>query len=143
MAKTVLLIEDDRYDRRLIVDALKEADDQLNVRVEMNGLDAVLYVKGEVKFADRKTYPPPDLIVLDLGLPLFDGYEFPNWVRKNGPSNNRNVPVVVLTGSDRPEDVSQAYHLGANTVITKPTHWEEFSREVKGLTRFCSSNRTR
>lgn len=135
MSAKILVVEDDPSDAKLIVDALKELEPKLDVFVETTGVDAVLYVKGEVKYANREKYPFPDVILLDLDLPTFDGFEFLEWLRRE-PSKRRRTPVVVVTGANDPGTLSRAYLMGANSVITKSSNWTQFTRALRDVKRF-------
>jgi two-component system response regulator len=138
MSKTFLLVEDELNDAVLISRAINEAAPLVRVHIEKNGVNAALYIKGEAKFADRSKFPIPDLILLDLNMPLFDGFEFLEWLRSE-PSPVCRIPVVVITGRDGQEGLTRAYNLGANAVITKPTNWTEYKQRIETLARYWSA----
>ncbi len=73
----------------------------------------------------------PDLILLDLNLPEVDGLQVLATVRAS--RDLRTTPVVILTASDRDEDVVKSYELGANSYIQKPVEFEEFRHAVEVL----------
>ena len=129
MAKTFLLVEDDPNDAHLMREVLKETHSSANIHVEHNGLNAVLYLKGEVKFANRDKYPIPDAILLDLEMPFFDGFEFLGWLRKE--AQHQQIPVIVVTGSNRSTDIARVYELGAKGVVLKSSNWGHFKRKSK------------
>ena len=131
------MVEDDLPDVVLISSALNKSDPLIRVQVVRSGEDAVHYLKGEAKFADRKKYPVPDLVILDLGLPMFDGFDFLGWLRAE-PSVICRIPVVVLTGSDREEDIDRAYSLGANALIAKPKNGSNYPLCLEAISAFWS-----
>jgi CheY-like chemotaxis protein len=73
----------------------------------------------------------PDLIMMDLELPRIDGLELLRELRSR--PFYRDVPVVVFTGSQRPEDLSRSYHLGANCVVYKPVRTEDYVAVVRSV----------
>lgn len=114
----VLLAEDDEDYVLLIRRAFLQAQIPNPLFVVSDGQQAMSYLKGEGRFADREEFPLPDLLLLDLKLPRFSGFEVLAWVRTQpGFSGLR---VLVLTSSDRIKDVNDAYRLGANSFLVKP-----------------------
>ena len=88
------------------------------MRFVTDGQEAVDYLAGIGKFEDRKANPLPRLLLLDLKMPLLDGFDVLRWMRKQ-PVLYR-LPVAVLTSSNLDNDVDRAYDLGANSYIVKP-----------------------
>jgi len=125
----ILLAEDDERDLELITLALRGNGVPINIQRVQDGEQAMHYLQGQEPFADRLTYPFPDLMILDLKLPRFTGLEVLLW-RKNHPQCAR-VPVVVFSGSSLPRDINDAYSLGANSYFTKPDTAEEL-RDIRG-----------
>jgi len=113
----ILVAEDDANDRVLLTHALMR--DSLPVRVAMvgDGEEAVNYLEGEGRFANRAEFPMPDLLLLDLKMPRMNGLDVLRWLRTNElcPS----LPVIIFSGSGLEKDVQAAYHLGANTYFQK------------------------
>jgi CheY-like chemotaxis protein len=86
--------------------------------VVADGTQVIEYLDGEGVYGDRKAYPFPDLVVLDLKMPLLDGLEVLTWIRTE--SAWPRLPVVLLSGSGLEKDVEEAYRLGANSYFQKP-----------------------
>jgi DNA-binding response OmpR family regulator len=128
---TFLLVEDDMDAVTLLKRALKTGVPENDIQVVEHGVEAALYLKGEAKFADRARFPIPKVILLDLNLPLFDGFEFLEWLRTEATASQRRIPVVVMSSSDRIEDVRRAYALGANSYVVKPADWSEFKDRIR------------
>jgi len=138
MPKTFLLVEDDAHDAALLKLALKAESADIHLQIVNNGVDATLYLKGEARFAPRHKFPLPRVILLDIQMPLFDGFEFLAWLRNDAPVPQRQSPVVVMSGSDRRKDIDRAYDLGANAYLIKPQAWSEFKQRLRGMASFWS-----
>ncbi|NCP86281.1 MAG: two-component system response regulator [Anaerolineae bacterium CG_4_9_14_3_um_filter_57_17] len=129
----ILLVEDNRMDVELTLDAFKEARLENKIHVASNGQEALDYLFGRGKYSDRKTYPTPNLILLDLKLPGVDGFEVLRQV-KSTPVLKR-IPVVILTSSKDEGDRALSYDIGANSYLVKPVSFEGFLgvvREING-----------
>lgn len=128
----VLVLEDDADDFFFLQRALGRAGVHLPLQHLQNGAAAVSYFRGEGEFADRKRYPIPVVVVADLKMPAFDGLEFVRWLRQE--SDYKSVPVIVVSSSTIPSDVSQAYANGANWFIEKPldpTRYDAFAAALR------------
>lgn len=128
---TILLIEDDANDVFLMQRALKKAEVPNPLQVVGDGDEAVDYLSGSGRFADRGQFPLPVLVLLDLKLPRKNGIEVLQWLRQQ-PSLKR-LPVVVLTSSREPNDVNLAYDYGANSYLVKPLGSEALLNLVRSL----------
>ena len=112
----VLIAEDNEDHVFLAVRALKDLNGtRLEVEAVRDGADALDYIRGLGKFAERTL---PHLILLDIKMPKIDGLEVLR-ILKEDPQF-KAIPVVMLTASERPEDVDMSYQLGANSYVTKP-----------------------
>ena len=127
--KTVLLVDDDENTLIFTRVALKHMGESPQLQYVANGLQATQYLQGSGRFADRQAYPFPDLILLDLKMPVIDGFEFLGWIRSH-PRFSR-LPVVVLTGSTYPPDVRRAHQLGANSFLEKSSELFDFETALK------------
>ena len=96
-----------------------------------DGEAAIDYLHGENAYTDRAEYPLPQLILLDLRLPRIDGLEVLKRV-KTHPSL-KVIPVVILTTSDAELDLAMAYEHNANSYLTKPVGFENFSKLLNDL----------
>lgn len=126
--KTILLVEDNSDDVALTVRALKKNNLLNTVIVARDGAEAVALLFGT---ASTPPIPLPELILLDLNMPKMSGLEVLAQIRAN--DRTKLLPVVVLTTSDEDRDRIESYSLGANSYVTKPVEFEEFSRAVKQL----------
>ncbi|MEV4613160.1 response regulator [Kitasatospora sp. NPDC049258] len=129
----VLLVEDDLADAMLIEEALSERGARNLVQVT-DGLAALEHLRapGSVR---------PDLIVLDLNMPRMNGRDLLKVLKSD--EDLRTIPVVVLTTSSAPDDVTGAYSSHANAYVTKPVNLEEFEQAVRTIDSFYLDTATR
>ena len=120
---TVLLVEDDLNDIFLVKRAFKRANIPNPLQVVTDGVEAVQYLIGEGKYTDRRLYPIPHLIVMDLKMPRKNGLEVLEWLKKDGIL--KRIPVVIVSSSDQPSDINRAYELGANAYMVKPVDFQQ------------------
>ena len=130
----VILLAEDNEDHVILTKRAFKMAGLLNpLFIVENGEQAIAYLKGEGKFANRSEYPLPTLLLLDLKMPGKNGFEVLQWLR--GQPTLSALRVVVLTTSDEIHDVNRAYQLGANSFLTKPVDFRDFvqlSSAVKG-----------
>jgi CheY-like chemotaxis protein len=130
----VLLVEDDSGDVVITQEALVGSKLVHNLHVVDNGERAVDFLRRQGDYHDATR---PDLILLDLNLPRLDGREV--LARIKADESLRQIPVVVLTGSDAEEDVLRSYDLHANAYVTKPVEFEAFIAVVRQIDDFFLS----
>ena len=104
--KTILQVEDDPNDVFFLHKAMKKAGVPNPIQVASDG-QAIDYLKGAGKFADRAEFPLPCLVLLDLKLPYVMGLEVLRWIRKD--SATATLPVVILSASAQEADIEEAY----------------------------------
>lgn len=124
---TVLLVEDDLNDIFLVKRAFKKARIPNPLQIVTDGVEAIHYLNGEGKYADRNQFPLPSLIVMDIKMPRKTGFEVLEWIKHDGLM--KRIPVVIVSSSDQPGDVNRAYELGANAYMIKPVDF----KAVEGL----------
>jgi DNA-binding response OmpR family regulator len=127
----ILLVENDENDALLIRRTFAKAAVPYVHRVVRNADAAVSYLKGDGSYANRKKYPLPDLVLLDLKLPDKDGFEVLKWIR-NQPEL-KALRVVVLTSPYDIWDVNLACQLGANSFLVNPLDFENIDALVATL----------
>jgi CheY-like chemotaxis protein len=132
---TVLLVEDDLNDIFLVKRAFKLALIHNPLQVVTDGEEAINYLRGDGKFADRETYPLPKLIVMDIGMPRRSGFEVLEWVKGTGRPLRR-IPVVIVSSSDNPDDINRSYELGANAYMVKPVNFKEVEHLFQSITQY-------
>jgi two-component system, chemotaxis family, response regulator Rcp1 len=129
--KTILLVEDNKADVRLIEEALKNSSLTYDMAMVRDGVAAMAYLhqSGEYAAASR-----PDLIILDLNLPKKDGREVLAEIKTN--SQFKRIPVIVLTTSKNEDDIHQSYELNANCFITKSRNLSQLFTIVRRIEEF-------
>ena len=114
----ILLAEDDRNDAFFLRRAFMQAGVSVSIVDVRNGQQAMNYLNGDALYSDRTLFPLPTLVVIDLKMPLSDGFKLLEWLQKN-PEVSK-APVVVLSSSDFQHDISKARELGARDYFVKP-----------------------
>jgi CheY-like chemotaxis protein len=116
---TILHVEDRPEDVYLLQYAFKRAEIANPVQVAADGQEAIDYLAGVGKYTDRKAFPLPCLVLLDLKLPIMMGLEVLEWIRNQ--TAFRSLIVIILTSSIYEGDIKRAYDLGANAFLVKPS----------------------
>lgn len=127
----LLMIEDNLGDIRLTMEAMKEANITVHLHVVHDGLAAMNFLNRKTPYDQA---PRPDLILLDLNLPVMDGRELLAEVKRDQAF--LQIPIVVLSSSNDARDVTIAYSLHANCYVTKPATYEGILQVVRGINAF-------
>lgn len=114
----ILVVEDSEDDLFLMGRALKVAGVKSAVEVASDGQKAMDYLSGVGAFSDRKQFPLPGFVFLDLKLPYYSGLQVLEWMSVKGFLST--IFVAVLTSSEEPKDIKRSYELGARTFLVKP-----------------------
>lgn len=130
----ILIADDDAEDRMLIRDALMESRLKNKLQFVEDGEELMNFLFNKGKFEDKKKYPLPGLILLDLNMPRKDGREALKEI-KSDPTL-RKIPVVVLTTSKAEEDILRTYDLGVSSFITKPVHFNSLVDIMQTLNKY-------
>jgi CheY-like chemotaxis protein len=129
--KAILLVEDNPDDEALAIRALKRHHIGNEIVVARDGVEALDYLFGTGKYADRDIANKPSVVLLDLKLPRIDGLEVLRRVRSD--PRTQFLPVVVLTTSSEEGDILDSYSLGCNSYIRKPVDFLQFSEAIRQL----------
>jgi CheY-like chemotaxis protein len=132
---TILLAEDDLGHARLIEKNLRRANIINEIITVCDGETALNYLAAQAERNDGQS-PLPLLVLLDLNLPVMDGYQVLQ--RMKADECMKRIPVIVLTTTDDPREVTRCYDLGCNVYITKPVDYEQFSEAIRHLGLFLS-----
>ncbi|WP_340103483.1 response regulator [Rhodohalobacter sp. 8-1] len=122
--KSILIIEDNPDDGVLTMRALKKLN-YANIKLVETGSQALDYLYND-ETIEKNNHLPPDLILLDLNLPIIDGFTILKKIRSSG--STKHTPVIVLTSSGEDKDINKSYDLGANSYIQKPVDFIEFEK---------------
>ena len=137
--KTILQVEDDPNDVFFLQYALKKAGAANPIQVASDGQEAIDYFQSAGKFADRRKYPLPCLVLLDLKLPYVMGLDVLKWIRQQV---RMALPIVILTASAEDGDIATAYRLGANGFLVKPSEASELEDIAKAIKHFWLTHNT-
>jgi CheY-like chemotaxis protein len=136
----VLLVDDSANDARLMRTVFERAGFVQPLRLAIDGDDAIAYLRGEGRYADRKQFPMPTTVLMDLNMPRKDGFEVLDWIRHQPAL--RRLRVNIMSASSRAEDIDRAYDLGANSYLVKPGNLDgllEMARCLVAWLRFSHS----
>jgi CheY-like chemotaxis protein len=127
----ILLVEDNEGDIVLTLDAFEESKIKTAITVARNGKEAldILFQRG--KFTNA---PKPDLILLDINLPIFNGHEVLKQIKED--ASLKKIPVIMLTTSSSHIDVEKAYENHSNSYVKKPLDMEEFLGAILKIEEF-------
>jgi CheY-like chemotaxis protein len=131
---TILLVEDERNDVFLLQHAFDAAAITHPLQVVEDGRQAVDYLAGTGKYANRTEYPMPCLVLLDLKLPMKSGLDVLRWIQRE--PKLRMLVVVVLSSSRDRKDVDAAYQLGARSYLVKPLTMAARLELAKGIKQY-------
>ncbi len=120
--RTILVAEDDENDVFLLQRAFIKAGSQAELQFVPNGEEALAYLKGEGVYGDRRKFPFPALLMLDLKMPRKSGLEVLEAIR--GDPDLKKLTVVIFTSSNQERDIDRALDLGANSYLVKPSRPE-------------------
>lgn len=132
---TVLLVEDDLNDIFLVKRAFRTARIPNPLQVVTDGEEAISYLQGVGKYADRAAHPLPKLIVMDIKMPRRTGFEVLEWVKRDGRPLRR-IPIVIVSSSSQVSDINRAYELGANAYMIKPMDYRAVEHLFESITNY-------
>jgi CheY-like chemotaxis protein len=124
----ILLVEDNEDDVYLTREAFEAASLRVNLHHVDNGEKCMQFLRKEGPYANA---PSPDLILLDMHMPVMDGHEVLKEIVKD--EKLRHLPVVVLTTSYEAADIQKMYGLRCSSYITKPVDFDNFVKAISQL----------
>lgn len=124
----VLVVDDNAADSHLTTTALRDARIANDVHVVEDGEQAMAFLHHQDCYCAA---PRPDLILLDLNLPKKDGFAVLAEI-KNDPAF-KTIPVIVVSGSDRPEDIARSYDLGVAAYLIKPLNVDDYFAAIRAV----------
>jgi CheY-like chemotaxis protein len=136
--KPVLLyVEDETADVLFMRRAFERTHLGWHLCTASDGCQAIAYLLGTGQYADRQLHPKPNIVLLDLKLPLVSGFDVLAALRSQ--TEYHNLPVLIFSSSGRAEDRTRASELGANGYILKPSSGIDFNHTVAELRTFYSA----
>jgi len=127
---TILLVEDNESDARLIKEFLKEVNLNNELSIATDGIEALNYLHTHCKPVDDC----PSLVILDLNLPRMGGHEVLDAMKKD--NELKRIPVIILTTSTDEEDINKSYEGLASSYISKPVDFNEFEKIINSIINF-------
>jgi two-component system response regulator len=124
----ILLVEDEEAHAELTRRAIRKAGNANRIEVVSDGEQALDYLFNRGKYADSTLYPAPGLILLDIKLPGIDGIEVLKQIKEH--PDLKRIPVIMLTTSEREQDILDSYNNHANSYLTKPVGFREFEERI-------------
>jgi len=134
----VLLVDDSINDALLMRTVFERAGFVQPLRFARDGDEAIAYLRGDGLYHDRKKFPLPTAVLLDLNMPRKDGFEVIDWIRQQ--PTLRRLRVYILSASSRPQDIERAYDLGANSYLVKPGNLDGLMTLAKCLVAWLKLN---
>jgi len=135
--KDILLVEDNPGDVRLAQEAIRDAKVLFNLHVVGDGVEAMAFLRRQDKYADVRR---PNLILLDLNLPVKNGFEVLAEIKAD--AGLKNIPVIIFSVSKSEVDIRRAYDLQANCYIVKPADLHGLIVIIKALDDFWLTTAT-
>jgi CheY-like chemotaxis protein len=128
---SILIADDDAQDTMLLRMAVERASLGLRLESVGDGEEAIDYLMGRSRYADRQAHPFPSMMLLDLKMPRLSGFDVLDFVRRQ--PGLRQLPIVIFSSSDDPKDIRRAYDAGANSYLCKPHANDDLSALLKAL----------
>jgi CheY-like chemotaxis protein len=132
----ILLVEDDENDRLFFKRAVGKGGYDWILATATTGREAVEFLSGSGKFADRAAHPAPTHVLLDLKLPELSGLEVLEWIRSRPPL--ADLPVIVLSSSRESSDLERAKRIGIDAYEVKPVEFVMLVETVRSIARHWS-----
>ncbi len=130
----LIMVDDDNDDLFLATEAIDSIAPDVEFRTLHNGLELIDYLNRQGSFASPATAPRPDLVLLDLNMPILDGHATLDMLRKQ--DEFRDIPIVIFSTSTAPMDIRKSYVGGANTYIAKPQSFDELCEIMQRLSEY-------
>lgn len=127
----ILLVEDNEGDILLTLEAFEESKLDTQISVVRNGQEALDFLYKQNSFIDAQK---PDLILLDINIPIISGHEVLEDIKKN--VTLKKIPVIMLTTSSSQKDIVKAYDNYCNGYVKKPLEMEKFMKAILKIEEF-------
>jgi CheY-like chemotaxis protein len=130
-SSVILLVQNDKDYIYVLEQAFRKANIRNPLRIAHYGNEAILYLRGVGIYADRRSYPLPKLILLDMTNPDGSSMAVLGWIREQ--PHFLHVPVLILAGSGQHQDVQRAFDRGANAYLVKRDQLDELVSVLESL----------
>ncbi len=139
-ALRMLMADDADDDRFFVLRALQASGVGAFFEGVSDGQGAIDYLRGEPPYDNRNTHPFPNILLLDIKMPVVSGFDVLVWLRDH--PDCKVIPTIMFSSSDLESDVHQAYVLGANAYMTKPSDSDELMKMIQLIYNFWSNCHT-
>ena len=130
----ILLVEDNIADQLLMKRALVDANIPNKLMIANNGIEALEYLRREGKYANPDDSPTPNMIILDINMPMMDGKQVLREIKSD--PRLKMIPAIMFTTSSQEQDIIESYQLGANAYINKPIDIAQFMDMIEKINQF-------
>jgi two-component system response regulator len=127
----ILIVEDNLGHQKITEYGLRRSNAPLKISVVRDGQEVLDYLFRAEGFEDAERFPAPDLILLDLNLPKRDGREILKIIKED--ARLREIPVVIVSTSDREEDIAYAFETGAVGYISKSSGFDKYNEQLANV----------
>jgi CheY-like chemotaxis protein len=127
----ILLVEDNEGDILLTLEAFEESKVITEINVVKNGMEALDFLFKREAYKDAKR---PDIILLDINIPIFNGHEVLQQIKAD--DELKKIPVIILTTSSNQKDIDQAYARYCNSYVKKPLAMDDFIDAILKIEEF-------
>lgn len=128
--KGILVVEDNITDG-LVIKRTFSALTNEPIRIARNGKEAFDALVDDINDPKEDGIELPRIITVDINMPIMNGFEFIEAIKSR--EGLKEIPVIVLTSTQLPDEIKKAYRLGANSFVVKPTEHEEFERKIEEI----------
>ena len=131
---SILVAEDNKFDRMILQQAFDELDVNASLHFVGDGEAVMDYLLRRNAYAAEAASPRPALVLMDLNMPVMDGHEAAKAIRAD--ERLHILPIVILSTSENPKQIAQAYANGVNAFLTKPGPYDEFLEMIRKFSDF-------
>lgn len=132
---TILMVDDNIMDIELTLITFKRSRLTNTIQIVHNGKEALQYIMGDGKYANRDMYPVPNVVLLDINMPEVDGYEVLEHLQKSSPEIQK-IPILILTFSTEEGERIINLYPGADGYLVKPITFNDFLEEYRKVNNY-------
>ena len=128
-SQAILVAEDNPDDALIFTRMFKRATLPHSLHIVDDGQKVIDWLAGKEGFSDRTKHPLPDRVLLDLKMPIKNGFEALEWIRSQKTFDQ--LPVIILSSSDDPKDLKRAFELGATKYFVKSPRLQDVIEHLR------------
>jgi CheY-like chemotaxis protein len=134
---TILSVDDSEDDSMLLQQACRKHSAAFSLHILSHGQETIDYLSGNDCYADRRRFPLPSLLLLDLKMPRKNGFEVLEWIAQQHALPD--LAIAVFTASQDETDIKRAYEKGAKWYLMKPVHFRDLAGLVRSLNHWLAT----